>query len=145
MPKIAATAAVILLTCMNAPAFAQNYSWIGPTARPRPVYVATVPVLQEADIAGLRAALNLTPAQQVHWLPVEAVLNDLVRWQSRAEASATARRWRGRPVAIAITAAELHRLRSSAMPLIKALTDGQKNAAIAFVQRMGYGSLLTMF
>jgi hypothetical protein len=145
MHKIAATAAVILLTCLSPSGFAQNHGWTSTMARPRPVYVATVPVLQEADIAGLRAALNLTPAQHAYWQPVEAVLNDLLRWQSRAEAPGAARRWRGRPIAIAITAEELHRLRSSAMPLIKALTDGQKNAAIAFAQRMGYGSLIALF
>src|SRR5262245_12601949 len=41
-------------------------------------------VLKHEHISLLKSALNLRPAQEQFWLPVEAALQDMARWQAAA-------------------------------------------------------------
>lgn len=102
-------------------------------------------VLRESDIAGLKAALNLTPEQRPHWTPVEAALSHLARQQAHAEANTYVQRVKDRAAALAETASQLRRLKSVATPLMSSLDDAQKRAAVNFARRMGYGPLLNAF
>ncbi len=125
-------------------ASAEDYRWGGTVEHTRPTNAAIGPIFREADIAGLRAALHLTPDQRPHWIPVEAALNELAQHEARAEAPGYVRRFSERTSALAATAARLRRLQSIAMPLIMALNENQKRAAVSFARRMGYGSLVAM-
>lgn len=101
-------------------------------------------VITESHIARLRAALKLTPAQQVHWVPVEAALSELARRQARGAAGA-AHKLTDRSSALAATAMQLRRLKAVAMPLIQTLDDNQKREAIAFARTLGFQQLVAAF
>jgi len=161
--RFAATAALIVIAGASSLAAAEEYRWGGriepparvtsAPARPMPAQVhasaeptstAVRPILRESDIAGLRSALQLTPEQMPHWTPVAAALSSLARSQSRSDAGYI-QRFRDKASALADTAAQLRRLRDTAMPLIISLNDSQKRAAMAYARRMGYGPLVAMF
>jgi hypothetical protein len=104
------------------------------------------PLIKEAHIARLRAALNLTAAQERHWGPVEAALRALARHQARQEASAGfVARMSDKASSVANTAVQLKRLASVARPLIKVLDENQKRSAMSFAQSAGFGHLAQAF
>jgi hypothetical protein len=104
------------------------------------------PVIKEAHIARLRAALNLTPEQQKYWAPVESALRALAREQAREEASAgVVQRMSDRASEMAGTAVHLKRLASAAAPLIKVLDESQKRSAMTFARNAGFGHLAQAF
>ena len=153
-------AIVVCVAATASLAFAEEYRWGGRVEQPRTAPTealaraqdqplaaapATAPILKESDIAGLRNALQLTPDQMPHWTPVAAALGQLARSQARVDAGSYVQRFRDRASALADTAAQLHRLRATAMPLIYTLNDRQKRAAMSFARRMGYGPLVAMF
>jgi hypothetical protein len=70
-------------------------------------------------IARLKAALNLTPAQERHWGAVESALRALVR----------------------VDAAGLKRLLAAAQPLIRTLDPEQKQQAVTLARALGIGNL----
>jgi hypothetical protein len=104
------------------------------------------PVVKEAHIARLRAALNLTAEQQRYWGPVESALRALARSQAREEASAgLMARMSDKATRMAGTAVHLKRLVSAATPLIKVLDENQKRSAVSFAQGAGFGHLAQAF
>jgi hypothetical protein len=98
-------------------------------------------VISEAQIARLRSALNLTPAQEHHWHAVAATLRSLGQHQLQYRvASADAgymERVQARVSGYTVTAVALQRLRSAAGPLISVLSDEQKSAGRGVLQSMG--------
>jgi hypothetical protein len=104
------------------------------------------PVIKEAHIARLRAALNLTAEQQRYWGPVENALRALAREQAREEASVgLVARMTDKASAVASTAVKLRRLASVARPLIKVLDENQKRSAMNFVHSAGFSHLAAAF
>jgi hypothetical protein len=104
------------------------------------------PVIKEAHIARLRAALNLTSDQLRYWNPVESALRALAREQAREEASVgLVARMTDKASTVASTAVKLRRLASAARPLIKVLDESQKRSAMSFVQSAGFGHLAAAF
>lgn len=102
-------------------------------------------IITESHITRLRVALKLTPAQRPHWVPVEAALSELARQQARGEAAGFSHKFTDRGSAVALTAAQLRRLKVIAMPLIKTLDDNQKREAIAFARHIGFQQLVAAF
>ena len=94
---------------------------------------AAEPVITEGQIVRLKTTLKLTPEQQPHWVPVEAALNAMARYQASDRTS------------FATTAGQLQRLKAIAAPLISSLDESQKRDAIAFARRIGYGQLVASF
>lgn len=104
------------------------------------------PVVKEAHIARLRAALDLTPEQQKYWGPVESALRALARSQAREEASAgLVQRMSDKATRMAGTAMHVKRLVSAARPLIRVLDENQKRSAVSFAQSAGFGHLASAF
>lgn len=75
----------------------------------------------KSDIASYKAALKLTPMQQVYWIPVAAAL--------RALPSAGG--------GVAIDAQTVNKLMPALRPLLASLDDDQKRVAMALAQRIG--------
>jgi len=95
-------------------------------------------VLHESDIARLKSALKLTPAQEVHWRPVEASLNAFARHQYRLASSDNSVGWGDDGASeFALNAMMLQRVKSAAQPLIKTLSEEQKSAGMAVLQSLG--------
>ena len=88
----------------------------------------------DARIAGLKAALKLTPAQEKNWPAVEQALRDIskeriARREARGAAGQPAdatERLRERADALATRAAALRRLADAEKPLYQSLDEAQK-------------------
>jgi hypothetical protein len=159
MNKLTATVAVLLATGMSTHANAQQQWGAAPVAasasraevtsddpraasgRERVRSETVQAVITESHIVRLRAALKLTPAQQPHWVPVEAALSELARRQARG----ATRKFADHSSAVAATATQLRRLKAVAMPLIHTLDDNQKREAIAFARALGFQQLVAAF
>ena len=75
------------------------------------------------DVARIKSALHLTPAQERHWGPVEAALRELARRQERDANDGLVRRVSKRVVSIALNSATVHRLVVAARPLVKTFNE----------------------
>ena len=119
-----------------------------PRYRPTPDDAAA---MTEARIAGLRAGLKLTAAQEKHWPAVEAALRDLAKQRTDRVAERQARprgdaaqrpdaieRLRRGATALGSRVAAMNKLADAAEPLYKSLDEGQKHR-FAMLLRMGDG------
>jgi hypothetical protein len=95
----------------------------------------------EGQIAGLHAALHLTPAQEQHWRAVAGTLRSLGRARQQYEVASAdagfAQRAQARLAGYTLTAMALQRLRSAAQPLINSLSEEQKNTGRDALASMG--------
>src|SRR6516164_6147813 len=83
-------------------------------------------VIREADIARLKSALRLSPEQAVRWRPVEAALHAFVRQKYRF---ASADYFAGSGTSgYPLNAVMLQRVKNAAQPLIRILSEEQKQA-----------------
>src|SRR5262245_61960748 len=101
-----------------------------------PAHTATI------DIARIKNALHLTPAQERHWAPVEAALRELAQRQERDANDGLVRRVSKRVVQIALNSATVHRLVAAARPLVKTFDDQQMQTAHGLAQEMGLGPVV---
>ena len=94
------------------------------------------------DVARIKSALQLTPAQERHWAPVEAALRELARRQERDANDGLVRRVSKRAVQIALNSATIHRLAAAARPLVKTFDEHQMQTAHGLAQQMGLGPVV---
>jgi hypothetical protein len=94
------------------------------------------------DIARIKSALHLTPAQERHWAPVEAALRELAQRQERDANDGLVRRVSKRVVQIALNSATVHRLVAAARPLVKTFDEQQMQTAHGLAQEMGLGPVV---
>jgi hypothetical protein len=96
-------------------------------------------VIREADIARLKSALRLTPEQEVRWRPVEVALHAFARQKYRFASSDGYFAGSGEygMSGYTLNAVMLHRVRSAAQPLIRMLSEEQKQAGMSVLQSMG--------
>ena len=96
-------------------------------------------VIRETDIVRLKSALKLTSEQEVHWRPVEVALHAYARQQYRL-ASVDSGFGDGGEFgmsAYTLSAVMLQKVKSAAQPLIKSLSEEQKQAGAAVLQSLG--------
>jgi hypothetical protein len=94
------------------------------------------------DVARIKSALHLTPAQEPYWGPVEAALRDLARRQERDANDGLVRRVSKRVVQVALNSATVHRLVAAARPLVKTFDEHQMQTAHGLAQEMGLGPVV---
>ena len=94
------------------------------------------------DVARIKSALHLTPAQEPYWTPVEAALRDLARRQERDANDGLVRRVSKRVVQVALNSATVHRLVAAARPLVKTFDEHQMQTAHGLAQEMGLGPVV---
>jgi hypothetical protein len=94
------------------------------------------------NIARIKSALRLTPAQEPYWAPVEAALRDLSHRQTHNEGEGLVRRISHRVVSIALNSAAIQRLAIAARPLIGVLDADQMRTAHGLAQEMGLGPVV---
>jgi hypothetical protein len=94
------------------------------------------------DVARIKSALQLTPAQERHWAPVEAALRELARRQERDANDGLVRRVSKRAVQIALNSATIHRIAAAARPLVKTFDEHQMQTAHGLAQQMGLGPVV---
>jgi hypothetical protein len=103
---------------------------------PAPSHTASI------DVARIKSALHLTPAQEPYWAPVEAALRELARRQERDANDGMVRRVSKRVVQIALNSATVHRLVAAARPLVKTFDEQQMQTAHGLAQEMGLGPVV---
>jgi hypothetical protein len=94
------------------------------------------------DVARIKSALHLTPAQEPYWAPVEAALRELARRQERDANDGLVRRVSKRVVQVALNSATVHRLVAAARPLVKTFDEQQMQTAHGLAQEMGLGPVV---
>ena len=118
-----------------------------PEARPaerRASLVPTAPakpkpdnhVLNDAQIASIKARLKLTPDQQRYWPGVEAALRGIAYKINKSG---------GKLASIEADGPEVQQLKSAAIPLIMMFSEQQKNEVRQLVQVMGLQKLAAQF
>jgi len=103
---------------------------------PAPSHTASI------DVARIKSALHLTPAQEPYWAPVESALRELARRQERDANDGMVRRVSKRVVQIALNSATVHRLVAAARPLVKTFDEQQMQTAHGLAQEMGLGPVV---
>jgi hypothetical protein len=96
-------------------------------------------MLDEAQIAGIRRRLHLTPEQEHMWPAVEAALRNV------GVASAHEAHGRGAPAALDPNSAEVQDLKSAAIPLLMSFSDQQKDEVRNLARGMGLNQLASEF
>jgi len=95
-------------------------------------------VIREVDIVRLKSALRLTPEQEVRWRPVEVALHAYSRQQYRFASADRYFADSGYGMSpYTLSAAMLHRIKNAAQPLIRMLSEEQKQAGMSVLQSMG--------
>ena len=119
-----------------------------PEARPaerRASLVPTVPaakpkpdnhILNDAQIASIKARLKLTPDQQRYWPGVEAALRGIAYKINKSG---------GKLASIDAEGPEVQQLKNAAIPLIMMFSEQQKNEVRQLVQVMGLQKLAAQF
>jgi hypothetical protein len=128
------------------PAEAPSQASPAPGARPerRASLVPTAParpkpdnhILNDAQIASIKARLKLTPDQQRYWPGVEAALRGIAYKVNKSG---------GKLAAIDAEGAEVQQLKNAAIPLIMMFSEQQKNEVRQLVQVMGLQKLAAQF
>jgi hypothetical protein len=101
-------------------------------------------VLNDAQIASIKAKLNLTPEQERYWPGVEAALRRIA-WDSKQMAR---HRKSVRPSdgpAIDMNGAGVAQLKSAAFPLVMSFTADQKDEVRKFAHLIGLTKLAQQF
>lgn len=131
-----AIALAIAGSLSNIPVSSAN-EWAGARAEPSQMAASV-------DIARIKTVLRLTPSQEHYWPAVEGALRALGRQQSQAPAEQTGfvRRISHRVVSVVLNSAAVERLAIAARPLIAALDDDQRRAAMGLAQEMGLGPVV---
>jgi hypothetical protein len=96
-------------------------------------------VIREADIARLKSALKLTSDQEAHWRPVEVALHAYARQHYRLASADSYFGDSGEAgmAAYTLSAVMLQKVKTAAGPLIKSLSEEQKQAGANVLQSMG--------
>jgi hypothetical protein len=96
-------------------------------------------VIRDGDIARLKSALRLTSEQEVKWRPVEVALHAYARQQYRlASADSYFGDEGGAGMAsYTLSAVMLQKVKNAAQPLIKMLSEEQKQAGMNVLQSLG--------
>src|SRR5262249_50323066 len=103
-----------------------------PPAKPKP----DNHILNDAQIASIKARLRLTPDQQRYWPGVEAALRGIAYKVNKSG---------GKLASIDADGPEVQQLKSAAIPLIMMFTEQQKNEVRQLVQVMGLQQLAAQF
>jgi hypothetical protein len=117
-----------------------------PAAPPKPKQVVAKPpvqkaytLLSEAQIAGIRDRLRLSPDQEYYWPAVESALRAVAR-----RLHATRQTDPNTPVQIDPEAAEVQQLKSAAMPLLFQLREDQKREVRQLARLIGLEKVAAM-
>jgi hypothetical protein len=101
-------------------------------------------VLSDAQIAGIKTRLNLTPDQEALWPAVEAALRE-VSYAKTAQAQARAALDGGRLAYIDPNGADVQQLKMAALPLIMRLNDDQRREVKSLAHVMGLDGVAGSF
>ncbi|HEY6993901.1 MAG TPA: hypothetical protein VH397_09335 [Xanthobacteraceae bacterium] len=110
-----------------------------PLPRPRPAQAAAKPhsnaVLNDAQIAGIKKRLNLTPDQERYWPAVEAELRKM-EYAKRATAGGN------RAASVDMSKVNVEGLKSAGYPLVMSFSDDQRRELKSLAHLLGLESVM---
>ena len=103
-------------------------------------------VVTDATIARLKAALRLSPAQEIHWRTLESTLRHFGQDQQTRVADATGsvgfvQRVKARMKSYVLDVSAARQVAAAAQPLIATLDEDQKREGLVVVRALGVSSL----
>ena len=113
-----ATMGVVFFGGLNAPARAQEV------------------VLTEGKIAQIRSALQLSPAQEVHWRSLMVAVRQIVGNQQGEDAGGFVQRVKARVGSYVLGGVAMRRISAAAQPLIMSLNEDQKRDGMNAVRNL---------
>lgn len=94
-----------------------------------------------SHIGQLKSMLQLTPAQERYWPPVEAALRNLVRQAADEDDSGFVQKVRARAASITANASGIRRVWAAARPLLRTLDPEQKQSVMLLARSLGISHL----
>jgi len=103
-------------------------------------------VVTDATIARLKAALRLSPAQEIHWRTLESTLRHLAQDQQTRVADASGsigfvQRVKARMKSYVLDVSAARQVAAAAQPLIATLDEDQKRDGMMMVRALGVSAL----
>lgn len=137
----AAIGGVVALVMASSMAFADNRIAFG---QYRPV-VGSEAVMSLAHMMRLKSVLKLTVEQEPLWAVVEQTFREISQAQESRAREGLVQGIKHRITAIGLNTLALRRLASAAYPLIRTLTEEQKQNALNFARSAGLESVAAAF
>ena len=141
-----ARVAALVLTMLGTLSFA-NTGFAAASAEETGAIASGGVVVTDATIARLKAALRLSPNQEVHWRTLESTLRHLAQDQQQqhvADASGSAsfvQRVKARMKSYVLDVSAARQVAQAAQPLIATLDEDQKRDGINMVRALGVSAL----
>jgi hypothetical protein len=98
-------------------------------------------VLTEGKIAQIRSALQLSPAQEVHWRSLMLAVRETLARQQTDDNGGFVQRVKTRVGSYVLNAVAMRRISAAAQPLIMTLNEEQKRDGMNAVRNLGVASL----
>jgi len=102
-------------------------------------------ILNDAQIASVKARLHLTPDQERMWPAVEAALRDISYSKTPAHSASEARVHGKQVASIDPNSSEVQKLKYAAFPLLMSFSEPQKEEVRSLTRLMGLEQLASMF
>jgi hypothetical protein len=131
-----------LATLSSSFAFADTELALG-----QPQATAAGMVVSHAQIVRLKSVLKLTGTQEQLWPAVESAFRELCQQQVEdgVAPNGLVQGISNKAASIGLNALALRRLAAAAYPLIKTLSDEQKDSAVTFARSVGLASIAAAF
>jgi hypothetical protein len=117
---------------------AERVAALVPAPKAKPPAKPTNHILNDGQIASIKARLRLTPQQEYYWPGVEQALRGIAYKMNKGASH-------GKLAAIDPNSAEVQQLKSAAVPLIMSFNDEQKNEVRQLAYVMGLEKLAQAF
>lgn len=102
-------------------------------------------VMSYTHVARLKSALKLTAEQEHLWPAIERAFREISQAQEAVAPRSMVQAIKQRVASIGLNTLALRRLASAAHPLIRTLTDEQKQNALSFARSAGLASVAAAF
>jgi hypothetical protein len=107
--------------------------------------VTAEPSMSAAQVSRLKSVLRLNAAQELLWPAIEVAFREIHNAQEGAAAQGFVQGLKNRAASIGLNALAMRRLASAAYPLIRTLSEEQKQCGLAFARSAGLSQVAAAF
>ena len=107
--------------------------------------VKTEASMSLAQVSRLRSALKLTAEQQPLWPAIERAFRELSEAQESSAAQGLVQRIKNKAASVGLNALAMRRLAAAAYPLLRTLTEEQKQNGLSFARSSGLDKIAAAF
>ena len=136
----AGLAAIVVLVIGTSSGYASNV-----VAEGRFQALKTEASMSLAQVGRLKSVLKLTAEQQPLWPAIERAFRELSEAQEPAAAQGLVQRIKHKAASVGLNALAMRRLAAAAYPLIRTLTEEQKQSGLSFARASGLDKIAAAF